>query len=98
MRLLWAAVAAVLGGTASASSGKIPLEAPLGPPAAHCPPTAAQQVAQRLQRDGQQAKLHLLNDLPPASAYAAVLRRIDGCEAPLIIRYDIEESRGGAKK
>ena len=70
----------------------------IGPWRGDCQPTAAQQVAQRLQQDGHRPHMHLLNELPPASAYAAVLRQVNGCEAPVIIRYDIQESGGKAHK
>lgn len=99
MRLLTVTLAALLGGTATAAGTPMVLKSPLPPPpAADCPPTAAQQVAQRLDREGRKPQLHLLNDLPPAGAYAAVLRHVDGCEAPLIIRYDVQESRGEAQE
>ena len=99
MRLLCASLAVLLGGTATAAGAPMVVKSPLAPPpAADCPPTAADLVAQRIGNEGQRPQLHLLNDLPPASAYAAVLRQIDGCEAPLIIRYDVENSRGGAQE
>ncbi len=49
-----------------------------------CPPTAAQQVARQI-RQGQPPLFHRLVPLPPATAYQAVVREIDGCEVPLTV-------------
>lgn len=34
-----------------------------------------------------------LTELPPANMYAAVYRRIEGCEVPLVVRYNVEGRR-----
>lgn len=65
----------------------------LGPWRGDCPPTAAQQVARQMQQQGQRPRFHRLVELPPASAYAAMVRQADGCEVPLIIGYDIQSDR-----
>jgi poly(3-hydroxybutyrate) depolymerase len=52
---------------------------------ATCPPTSRYEAARR----GGKLGLSLLNELPTADMYKAVYRRIDGCEAPIIVRYDV---------
>jgi hypothetical protein len=51
--------------------------------AANCPQTAAHVAAEKAPYHGQKLAPHKLTDLPPATTYMAVYRRIDGCEAPL---------------
>ncbi len=55
----------------------------LGPWRSDCPPTAAQQVAKQVQQEPGAPLVHRLVDLPSATAYAAVFREVNGCEAPL---------------
>ncbi|MGI8705871.1 MAG: hypothetical protein ACR2JJ_08785 [Sphingomicrobium sp.] len=55
-----------------------------------CPPTAAQHVAQQLKEHGHRPQLHRLVELPPANVYAAMVRQVGGCEAPLILTSDVE--------
>ena len=62
-----------------------PVAPALAQPPAGCPPTPAQLAAEH--RD--QVQVRNLNELPPANAYAAVYREIEGCEAPVVIRYDV---------
>ena len=47
-----------------------------------CPPTAAEVVARQVE-NGRSPELHKLTELPPATAYMAVERVIDQCDAPL---------------
>jgi len=54
---------------------------PLGsPPKAECKKTTAHPAW-----GGQPVKPQKLNELPPADMYAAMVRTVDGCEAPLIL-------------
>jgi hypothetical protein len=50
-----------------------------------CPPTSRYEAARRGARLG----AHKLNELPVADLYIAVDRRIGGCNAPIIARYNI---------
>jgi hypothetical protein len=54
-----------------------------------CPPTSRYEAAKR----GEKLGLKKLNDLPPADAYKAVLREIDGCNAPIIVSYGFGAER-----
>lgn len=92
MRLLAIAAAAVL--TAAPApppeadpAGDMPLYVPRdwGPPKADCPDTAATLA----RREGGRLEPRALGDLPGADHYAAVYRRIDGCEAPVVVSYGI---------
>ena len=56
------------------------------PPKADCPSTMA--VHHTVER-GKAVKPRKLGELPPANQYAAVYRRIGGCEAPLVVRYKV---------
>ena len=58
---------------------------PNGPASAICPPTSRYEAARR----GGKLGPSLLNQLPAADMYSAVYRRIGGCEAPIIVRYDV---------
>lgn len=55
------------------------------PPPANCPRAAAVHAFDR----GKALKPRKLNELPPANQYAAVYRRIGGCEVPLVVRYRV---------
>lgn len=57
----------------------------LAPTRSDCPEVATYQTA----RPGEPLRLHNLNELPPANAYAAVYRKIGGCEVPMLVGYDI---------
>ena len=50
-----------------------------------CPPTSRWEAAKRGERLG----LKKLNELPAADAYKAVLREVDGCNAPIIVEYGL---------
>jgi hypothetical protein len=62
-----------------------------------CPPTAAQMAADRVRTSNGQI-FHKLTELPPADAYSAVYRVVDGCEAPIVIRYGVTGLTGSAHK
>ena len=48
-----------------------------------CPPTSRYEAAKRGGKLGAQK----LNELPMADGYKAVLREVDGCNAPIIVSY-----------
>jgi len=86
--LLLAAVASVA--TASVSAPAAPAKSPLASPASHCPRTTAYQAFDRGKFDrGKAVKPQKLTELPPANHYAAVYRLINGCEVPLVVRYNV---------
>jgi hypothetical protein len=49
----------------------------------NCPPTSRYEASKRGGKLGAQK----LNELPMADGYKAVLRRVDGCNAPIIVSY-----------
>ena len=58
-------------------------------PAPNCPrPTGYHAV-----RQGERLQPRKLNQLPDANAYAAVYRRIRGCEVPVVVRYGVGPGR-----
>jgi hypothetical protein len=90
MRLLAITAAAVL--TAAPApvpdaepAGDMPVVVPGGPTRSDCPETAATLA----RREGARLRPRVLGELPGADRYAAVYRRIDGCEVPLVTAYDI---------
>ena len=94
MRLLVLALALSAPAPAAASPAtparNIPVINPNGPASAVCPPTSRYEAARR----GGKLGPSLLSQLPAADMYNAVYRRIGGCEAPIIVRYDV----GGATR
>jgi hypothetical protein len=50
-----------------------------------CPPTSRYEAARR----GKAVRPQKLNELPAGDLYLAVDRRIGGCPAPIIVRYNI---------
>ena len=63
----------------------MPVINPLSRNSLKCPPTSRWEAAKRGERLG----LKKLNELPAADAYKAVLREIDGCNAPIIVGYGL---------
>ena len=61
----------------------MPVINPLVRDSLNCPPTSRYEAAKR----GEKLGLKRLNELPAADAYKAVLREIDGCNAPIIVGY-----------
>jgi hypothetical protein len=51
--------------------------------AANCPRTTSQLARENGRYSGKKLAPQKLTELPPGTAYMAVYRRIDGCEAPL---------------
>ena len=92
MRLLVLALAFSITTSASAASvtptRDMPVINPNGPASSVCPPTSRYEAARR----GGKLRMQKLNELPAADMYNAVYRRIGGCEAPIIVRYNV----GGA--
>ena len=88
MRFIALAVAAVLFATATpAEMGPQPLRPKaleaFGSARSDCSPTVAQRLAKQVQQQDGPQLFHRLDKLPPATAYAAVVRKVDGCEVPL---------------
>ena len=67
----------------------MPVVNPLSRNALKCPPTSRYEAAKR----GGKLGLEKLNELPAADAYKAVLREIDGCNAPIIVGYGLGAQR-----
>ena len=59
------------------------------PPAANCPRTTNYHAV----RPGEPVRPRKLNQLPDANAYAAVYRRVSGCEVPVVVRYGVGNRR-----
>ena len=67
------------------AAGTTPVIDPGGPARSDCPDTAATLAM----REGGRLGPRSLGELPGADGYAAVYRRIDGCEAQVVIGYGI---------
>jgi len=91
-----AVVAAPLAGAPRAPAkfepAKVEQSAPRAPakfeptdPLADCPRTATVHTLDH----GEALQPRKLIELPPANQYAAVYRRIGGCEVPLVVRYNV---------
>jgi hypothetical protein len=87
MRLLAVAVIAGLPTAAAAVSvQKAPLtERPIAASSEQCPRTTSYHAWHR----DQPVTPQKLNQLPHANAYAAVLRKVRGCEVPVIVKHGI---------
>jgi hypothetical protein len=91
MRLLFLAAAFIgVGGSGALAADVSPIrDMPTFNPnegsAKSCPPTSRYEAARR----GGKLPGIILNELPAADLYNAVYRRIGGCNAPIIIGYDI---------
>jgi hypothetical protein len=92
MRLLLLAFAVAISGSAFAAQPVQTRDMPVLDPTAgspkSCPPTSRYEAARRGARLG----MRNLDELPAADLYRAVYRRIGGCNAPIIVRYNV----GGA--
>ncbi len=55
------------------------------PEAANCPPISRYHAARR----GARPDAKTLAELPGADHYKAAYRRIDGCEAPIVVSYGV---------
>ena len=88
MRLLLAAVIALLSTSASAAALQTAPAAkdPALEAVAKCKQTSAHYFAYR---DGKPLKPHKLTELPPANAYVAIVRNDGRCEVPVIVRYNM---------
>jgi len=63
--------------------GEMPAINPNARDSTACPPTSRYEAA----RQGGKLGAHKLNELPMADGYKAVLRRIDGCNAPIVVSF-----------
>ena len=73
-------------GAASATPARnMPVVNPNGAASGICPPTSRYEAARR----GGKLPPSLLSQLPAADLYRTVYRRIDGCEVPIIVRYNV---------
>ena len=90
MRLLVAALIASMAGPAAAVSIQAP-QSPFAPTQANreCPRTTSVYAFQT----DKNVKPRKLTELPDANAYSAVLRRIGGCEVPIVVRYGVSSGR-----
>lgn len=95
MRFLVSAVAAAVcipaASTAQAPAPTVhsPQNIPASPTSADCPQATSVHAWDR----GKEVRPQKLNELPDANAYSAVLRRIGGCEVPIIVRYGVSGGR-----
>ena len=87
MRLLAIAFVALLPGTAGAVAVQKPpiVKGALTPSSSGCPWTTSYYAF----NSSQPVKPRKLGELPPANAYAAVLRRDGRCEVPVVIKYGV---------
>jgi len=69
--------------------GEMPVLNPNAPVGKACAPTSRSEAARRGGRLG----IQRLNELPAADMYVAVDRRVEGCMAPIITRFDIGGGR-----
>ena len=65
------------------ASAALPPNAPA--PQAGCARTTVHHAVQQ----GRPPQPRRLVELPPANAYAAVYRRVAGCEVPVVVRYGV---------
>ena len=91
MRLLVIALLALVPASAPAVSvqgapaGDMPTVNPNEGQPASCPATSRYQASRR----GSKPQAQKLTELPDADAYAAVYRRIDKCEVPIVVKYGV---------
>ena len=78
-------LAAIANAPSAAPARDMPVVNPNGAASGICPPTSRYEAARR----GGKLPPSLLNELPAADVYRSVYRRIGGCEAPLIVRYNV---------
>jgi len=62
-----------------------PQNIPTARTATNCPQTTSLYAWDR----GKEVKPQKLGELPDANAYAAVYRRVDGCEVPVVVSFGI---------
>ena len=67
----------------------MPVINPLARNSLKCPPTSRWEAA----KQGEKLGLKTLNELPAADAYKAVLREVEGCNAPIIVGYGLGARR-----
>ena len=80
MRVPIVLAALILSAPAAAAGPQMPKS-----PAANCPRTTSYLADQSGMHQGKPLTPKKLTELPPATTYMAVLRVINGCEAPLTL-------------
>lgn len=73
--------------TFPAAAGAVALQDPPHEGRAARPSACVHTTPYYAYQDGPPLKPHKLTELPPAHAFSAVFRKIDGCEAPILIKY-----------
>src|SRR4051812_46442945 len=68
----------------------MPVQNPNAGSPSTCPPTSRYEAARR----GGKLGRSLLSELPAADLYLSVYRKIGGCEAPIIVRYNVGGTSG----
>lgn len=85
MRLLSLAALIALPIAATSAQAPRPARADASPPERHCPSPFEVHPA-----DGRdQLKARRLGDLPPGKLVLTVMRSVDGCQEPVIVRHDM---------
>ena len=84
MRMLVLAALAMTAAPLAAAPAKYQVPSVAAKPD-HCPRAMSYQAYNR----GKVAKPRKLNELPGAHQFAAVYRVVNGCQVPLIVRYNI---------
>jgi hypothetical protein len=59
------------------------------PPQAGAPANCPRTTSYYAYRSSQPLAPRRLTELPPANAFSAVYRHIGGCEAPIIVKYQV---------
>lgn len=77
----------------TAGLGKLAINPSISDSLRPCPPTAAQSAADRARSADGGGLLHKLDEPSPADAYVAVFREVNGCQAPIVIGYDVGSER-----
>ena len=97
MRLFILALALSVSASAYAAPARpardMPVVNPNGPLSNICPPTSRYEAARR----GGKLPPSLLTQLPAADMYNAVYRRVDGCEVPMVVGYDVGGPSGSRR-
>lgn len=98
MRKLRMLVFVVTGGVVASGAAAAPPAPGLAPGARNrvtgtlCDPARATQVGDR-----ETPKARTLGELPPGNVMLTVVREVDGCAAPVIVRYGLSGSGGQAE-
>jgi hypothetical protein len=58
-------------------------------PASSCPRTTSHLAGDDILFGSKSLPLQKLTELPDANLYLTVFRRVDGCEAPIVVKYGV---------